>query len=191
MIHAALHHLAAHLNLYVRRAVDLGEDIVVLSNMIEQDGQVAPHVNNKLVMSLVNIEKDTVSFRRSNSSNPGGSRSVDSHPPIYLNLHLMVAAHFSGNNYPEALKFISHAIGFFQRSPVFDHHSTPDLDPRIEKLVLDIENLSIPDLSNLWGVLSGKYLPSVLYKVRMVGFDAADVRSQTPTLKDPQASLSH
>jgi len=188
MIHSAISHIAAQLNQYLKRTFELNEDIVVLSNILEQDGNVAPHVNNKLVVCLVNIEKDPVPFRRPNGAHVGADRSIVNPSPVYLNLYLLVAGHFG--SYPEALKFISNTVGFFQRCPLFDHQNTPDLDRRIDKLILDIENLNIQDLSNLWGILSGKYLPSILYKVRMVAFDSGDVRSQTPTVQEPQYSVN-
>ena len=94
----------------------------------------------------------------------------------------MVAANFSGRHYPDALKFLSNSVSFFQRNPIFDHSNTPDLESRIDRLVLDIENLSITDLSNLWGILGGRYVPSILYRMRMVTFNARDVISQTPPI---------
>jgi hypothetical protein len=189
MIDIAISHIANQLNQYLKRTFDLSEDIVVISNILEQDGGVASHVDNKLVMFLINIEKDTVPFQQTQKSSVGAQRSISSSPPLYLNLYLIVAGYFSGRNYPEALKFLSNTISFFQRCPVFDRQNTPDLDNRIGKLVLDLQNLDIKDLSSLWGVLSGKYLPSVLYKVRMVAFDPGDVRSQVPTLAEPQSSV--
>jgi len=186
MVDSALNHITAQLNQFLKNMFDLTEDVVVLSNILEQDGNVGPQVNNKLVLFLVNIEKDAVPGRINNGSLVGSGRAVESYPPIFLNLYVMVAAHF--NKYSEALKFISNAIGFFQRRPLFDHQNSPDLDRRIDRLVLDIENLDIKDLSTLWGVLSGKYLPSILYKVRMVTFDSGDIKTQIPTFKQPQTS---
>ena len=55
--------------------------------------------------------------------------------------------------------------------------------------MLDMENLNIQDASNLWGMLSGKYLPSVLYKVRMVSFDGADIYSQSSLLSKPVSDI--
>lgn len=189
MIHTAVSHVANQLNQYLRRTFDLNEDIVATSNIVEQDGTVVSHINNKVVICLINVEKDTVPFRQRQNGNSSGERTITGPPPLYFNLYLMVIGHFSSNNYSEALKFLSNSISFFQRCPVFDHNNTPDLDKRIDRLVLDIENLNIQDLSNVWGTLGGKYLPSVLYKVRMVAFDAGDIRSQTPTVQEPQYSL--
>lgn len=187
MIHAAVSHIANQLNLFLKRSFDLNEDVVVMSNILEQDGTLAPNISNKLVVFLVNVEKETTSTRQANPS--GFERSASTYPPVFLNLYVMIAGHFGASNYAEALKFLSNTVSFFQRQPVFDHQLTPDMDKRIDKLVLDIENLNIQDLSGLWGVLSGKYLPSILYKVRMVSFDSGDIRSQLSPIKGYQSSL--
>ena len=190
MINLAIRHLATQLNQYLRRAHGLTEDIVLVSNLADQAGNGAQDATNKVVMFLTSIEKDSVPFRAAGGDSRGAARLTVSSPPLYLNLYVMVAANFTGTSYPEALKFISSAIGFFQRQAVFDHQSTPDLDPRIEKLILDIENLKIQDLSNLWGLLSGKYLPSILYRVRMVAFDAEDVVEQVPGISRRAVTLN-
>ncbi len=189
MIQAAINHLAVQLNAYLKRTNNLTEDIVVVSSLVESDGNVAANTNNKLVLFLTNIEKDPVPQANAvratgfDGRAPVGSRS------LYLNLYVMLAANFSGSNYPEALKFISKAIAFFQMQPVFDKQSTPDLDSRIDKLVLDIENLNIQDLSNLWGLLGGKYLPSVYYRVRMVSINPDNVIAQLPYATRPQTDV--
>ena len=189
MIDAAISQIANQLNQFLKRSFDLNEDIVVISNILEQDGTVASNVDNKLVMFLINVEKDTVPFRPQNNDTTGLDRSVVRCHPIYLNLYLMIAGHFNGNNYPEALKFLSNTISFFQRRPVLDHENTPDMDSRIEKLILDIENLNIKDLSTLWSAITGKYLPSIIYKVRMVAFDSDDVRLRAPVIEKIQSAV--
>ncbi len=188
MIDSAINQIAALLNQYLKRTFDLNEDIVIASNILEQDGSIAQNISNKLLVFLVNIQKDNEAFS-TNAGSAGLSRSVVSYPPVHLNLFVMFAANFNGNNYPEALKFISNTIGFFQRRPVFDRENTPDLDANIEKLILDIESLNINDLSNLWSILSGRYMPSVLYKIRMVTIDAGDVKTQVSTVREAQASV--
>ena len=181
MIHAAVTHIASQLNQFLKRSFDLTEDMVVVSNILEQDGTVAPSVSNKLVVFVVNVEKETAHARGSGMN--FAESWTASYPPLFLNLYVMVAANFSGSNYSEGLKYLSNAVSFFQRQPVFDHHQTPDLDRRIGKLVLDIENLNMQDLSGLWGALSGHYQPSVLYKARMVCFTTGDVLSEVAPIK--------
>jgi len=191
MIDAAVGHIASELNQHIRRTYSLNEDMVVVSNLLEQDGTVSVHVNNKLVIFLVNIEKDTVPQQLARTARPDGGRSVVSSAPLYLNLYVMIAGNFSGNNYTEGLKFISTAISFLQRQPVMDQHNTPALDKRIDRLMLDIENLDMHNLSGLWGMLSGKYLPSVLYKIRMITFDVGDVQQQDSQMTKPEFALGN
>lgn len=189
MIQAAISHLATQLNIYLKRVYNLAEDIVVVSSLLEADGSVANHASNRLVMLLCNIEKDTLPQRAPNHARGVDGRNLVGAPPLYLNLYIMLAANYSGSNYTEALKFISKAIGFFQIQPTFDRQSSPDLDPRIERLALDIENLNIQDLSNLWGLLGGKYMPSIYYRVRMICINSDAVTGQLPLASRPDTSV--
>ncbi|MDH5553164.1 MAG: DUF4255 domain-containing protein [Nitrosomonas sp.] len=59
----------------------------------------------------------------------------------------------------------------------------------MNNLLLEVENLTIQDMSNLWGTLGGKYLPSVSYKVRVVAFDSEEVVDQIPVVSNPSYSM--
>lgn len=187
MIDTAIAQVAGQLNQALRRQFMVGEDLVALSNLHEQDGTVATQVVNKLAVFLVNVERESV------PGGPGGgpslARSTQKAPPVHLNLMVMFAANFNGSNYPEALKLLSSTVSFFQGRPVFNHQNSPDLDPRIDKLTMEIENLSVSDLSNLWGMLSGTYLPSVLYRMRMLSIDAGQVLAQVPRVADASVGV--
>ncbi|WP_448874602.1 DUF4255 domain-containing protein [Desulfobulbus propionicus] len=188
MIEQAINQLSFLLNQYLKHTFDINEDIVVVSNIVDQDGSLVPNINNRILLFLVNIEKDTEVFQ-TNVGFVNQGQTVTSHPPVFINLYMMVAANFPGNNYQESLKFLSHSIGFFQRNPVLDHHNTPDLNRGIEKLILDLQNLSFNDLSNLWSIISGKYLPSVLYKIRMLTIDTKPMKGIMHLITDPQSKV--
>lgn len=183
MIDAALTQISQQLNQALRRRFRISDDLVALSSIHEQDGSVASHIADKLVVSLVNIEKETVTMQR--GSREAASRDAFLRPPICLNLIVMVSANFGSSNYAEALKLLSSCVSYFQSRPVLDHANTPDLDTRIEKLTLEIRNLDVTELSNLWGILSGRYMPSVLYKVRMLSMDAGEIDHEVPTVLEP------
>lgn len=184
MISAALSHMAQQLNQQFRINFQLAEDVAVVSNLVELDGSVTPNANNKLVLTLVNVEKDTVPYRPSGGVRGLDDRLLQNNAPLFLNLYVMVSANFGAGNYSEALKYISQAVAFFQMKPVLDQRNSPGLDRRIDRLVLDIENLPIPDLNNLWSLLGGRYLPSMFYKVRMVTVDTGAVSGQLPFITD-------
>jgi len=175
MIDAALSLLAGQLNQHLRRAFQADEDLVVLSSLQEPDGSAVPLITNKVVLFLVGIERDPTAQRAPETSGLDGASQFQMYPPVYLNLLVMCAANFSGASYLEALKFLSGAITFLQGKPVMDHSNTPEMHPRIERLMFSIENLGTNDLHGLWGINGGRYLPSVLYRVRLLSMDSRQI----------------
>jgi hypothetical protein len=167
MIYSVLNTIGEKLNFYLKNRFSLGEDKVLLSNIINQDGSLAITESDKVVITLVNIQEETILSRINTMDNMAR--------PINLNLYIMCSAYFIDKNYPEALKFLSAVLSFFQSNCVFTHNNTPDLDENVEKLTFEIVNQDLQNQSHLWGTLGGKYLPSVLYKVRMVTIQEGNV----------------
>ena len=190
MIDLAVAHIANQLNQYLKRRFSINEDVVIASNLVEQDGSLSPDITNKLVIFLVNIEKENIQ-KSPHINKIVTETGLITAAPIHLNIYLMFAAHFPGKNYLEALKFISCTIEFFQKNPLFNHNNTPGLDSRIDKLSLDIENISIQDLSHMWGIFSGKYLPSVFYKMRMLTIASEEIKEQVSIIKEPNIVLDN
>ncbi len=190
MIHTVLELITKELNQYLRIQYEFSENMAVLSSIVEPDGSAIPTADGKLIISLVSIEKDDSTavppITRRNST---GEKSIAAYSPVHLNLYIMFSANFSANNYNEGLKVLSHAIGFFQKNPIFTRNNIPDLDPEIEKLMFSIENLNIKDLSSLWSIISNKYLPSILYKTRLITIDSDAVKQRTPKVKEQFINL--
>ena len=187
MIEAAVSHVANELGQHLQRRLGETESRVVLSPLFEQDGTVPNRIDNKLVLMLVNIEKDTAA--KNETAKGFGGQKLATRPPLHLNLHLLLAASFGDGNYTEALGFISDAAGFLQNRAVITHENSPDLDPRIERLTLEIENLTVPELSNLWGMLGGRYLPSIFYKMRMITIASEGVTGVISPVRAPTTMI--
>src|SRR6478736_8849220 len=99
MIYSVVNTIGDKLNFYLKNRFSLGEDKVLLSNIINQDGSLAITESDKVVITLVNIHEETVSSRLSNN---------DHLPrPININLFVLFSCYFVDKNYPEALKFLS------------------------------------------------------------------------------------
>ena len=183
MIHTVMQHIEKELNQYLRIQYQFSENMAMLSNIVEQDGSQIPNADGKLIVTLVNIEKDTsTAVPPRTSLKAGEKKNIKKQSPVHLNLYIMFTANFSGNNYNEGLKILSHTIGFFQKNPVFTRSNVPDLDENIEKLMFSIENLNIKDLSSLWSIISNKYLPSILYKTRLIIISDA-VKTRIPKVE--------
>ncbi len=187
MIDAALAHIAQQLNQSLRRAYLVTEDLVVVSSLHECDGGLATGTANRLALFLVNLQRDTVGGISARAAPQ--ARQVMQPAPVHLNLMLMIAANFGGSTYQEGLKLLSSALAFFQSRPLFDHHNTPDLDRRIDRLVMDLENLDYAQLSQVWGLFGGRYLPSVAYRLRLITIDAGHSQGTRPAVQEPQVGL--
>ena len=143
------------------------EKDLVWSNIIDQDGSVAAPVNS-ITITLVKIEKETF-VNKSNTIYKDVGYGV-SIPSLNINLFLQFAAY--NKDYGEALKQLGYVLSYFQSHPVLTAQSTPRLtEPGVDKLIFEIVNYSHQELSNLWSQLSAKYIPSVVYKMRMIIID--------------------
>jgi uncharacterized membrane protein len=105
---------------------------------------------------------------------------------LYLNLTIAVAANFRPARYVEGLKFLSQAVHCLHQTSVIDKTVSANMPSGISKLLIDIENTSLPEESNLWGILGGKYLPSVLYKVRMLTMDSNSIIGHESPVASPE-----
>ena len=186
MIYQSLHCLADEINDFFRIKLQVTEDKVLLSSIVNQDGSVAVQGENKIVLTLLNVEKENAKTSSGYPATPRTSNGQAS--AININLLIMLSVYFSGNNYPEGLKFLSLVISFLQRKPVFNQSNTPRLPPEIEKLSFDLETIGLERLSNIWTMIGAKYMPSVIYKLRMLTFDDTTVTEYRPLAKTLQGN---
>jgi hypothetical protein len=125
-------------------------------------------ISNRAILSLVNIEEDKASKQQENYIKTDISTKYKS-PLLFLNLYMLVSA--NRNNYSQSLTWLGHILQFFQFQNVFTPLTHPSLDSRILKLIVELYSLNFEQTNHLWSTLGGKYLPSVMYKVRRVTLD--------------------
>jgi hypothetical protein len=121
-----------------------------------------------LYLSLVNLEEE-ITLRNTSHVLKQNNGIRYQEPPVFLNLYLLFSFRFS--SYETSMLRLSQTVELFQNKRVFEASNATDANPfpsALEKLIFDFTNLNIEQLNHLWGVLGGAYLPSVLYKVRMV-----------------------
>jgi Pvc16 N-terminal domain len=66
---------------------------------------------------------------------------------------------------------IGHIMQFFQSQNYFTPLTHPALDARIEQINVDLFTLNFEQINHIWSTLGGKYLPSVMYKVRQLAVE--------------------
>lgn len=180
MINEALSFLTNELDSYLKVKFRLTEDAVVLSPVTDFSGTIPVQNQNKLVITLINIKEETV-LRNTASFKTIKDTSVHLNPPLYLNLFILLSANFS--TYQEGLKFISAGISYFQGNSVFNGSAFPELNVAIDPLIVELDSTTYQDWSYLWGMLGGKYLPSVIYKVKMLAVQENNFSANIPLIE--------
>lgn len=188
MIHTALTFLTNELNVYLK--VRLGDPdvnrVYLTSVATESNGIAIPP--NSLGLSLINIEEERI-YKDQNSSRINNYGKVEYlNPELRLNLYILVSSYFQDkivadptDDYVEGLKQLSYVISFFQSKNVFNQENSPllaSLDSNIQRLTVELYSYSFEQLYNFWTVVGAKYLPSVLYRVRMLRFQTDDISAE-------------
>lgn len=189
MINESLQFIADELNKYLVLKMGPANEPprLVLGNVSRLfDGEVAAAgLVNRVILSLVNVEEDRVAKQQENFVRTDVSTRYKN-PQLYLNLYILFSANRTG--YPDALQHLSYILQFFQFQHVFTPITHPDLDPRIQKLIVDLCTLNFEQVNHLWSTLGGKYIPSVLYKVRQITIDEDLTVSESGFIKEVQVN---
>lgn len=127
--------------------------------------------DENIYMSLINVEENRVSRNPQNYIR-NGTDIIKKNPAVNLFLTVLFTSVRPVGAYGLALQSLQQVIQFFQQKYVFNQSNTPNLEPEIEKLILEMVNLNLEQLQQVWSVLGGKYHPSVVYKMRMVTIDS-------------------
>jgi hypothetical protein len=184
MIDKAMTFIVGEINGLLSTRFQSNENLAVLSSLAHPDGTLPPGIENKIVISLINVEREPSANGSSwpLRSGPEGHGRVS--PPLGLNLLLLVTASFGGN-YGEALKVLSNVMAFLQSKPMFNAQNSAAFPANMEKLSIELVNLSIHEVNNIWSILGAKYMPSIVYKVRMLVVQENWIAERIPTVTGP------
>jgi hypothetical protein len=187
MINESLQFIADELNKYL--VLKMGPTTepprLVLGNVSRLfDGDAAASLlTNKVIMSMVNVEEDRVAKQQENFVRMDASTRYKS-PQLYINLYILFSA--NRTSYTDSLQHLNYILQFFQFQHVFTPITHPALDNRIQKVIVDLCTLSFEQINHLWSTLGGKYIPSVLYKVRQLTIDEDLTVSESGFIKEVQ-----
>ncbi|MEM7085767.1 MAG: DUF4255 domain-containing protein [Bacteroidota bacterium] len=180
MIAKTLTFITNLLNQELKVSFGFNDNRVVASSLVNPDGSMPSNAENKIVISVVNLEHETLMKSMSNYMTDGGKNYAKVAPPVHINLYLLISANYDSSNYIEANKVLSAIIGVFQANPYFNRQTNPEMQPPLEKLTMEIFNLPINELSHIWSGIGAKYVPSIIYKVRMLTIQEELIKKEVP-----------
>ena len=188
MLRESLQFLADELNKYLVQKLGASQDDerVVLGNVAKAYDNAQPvlgevPIANKAVLSLVNIEEDKVAKQQENFTRTDTSVRYKN-PPVLLNVYILFS--LNRNAYSDSLLWLSYIVQFFQHQNIFTPLTHPTLNSKIKKLMVDLYSLNFEQVNHLWSTLGGKYLPSVMYKIRQLTIDEDLVVSEGSFIKE-------
>lgn len=181
MIQQVLPVVIEELNDYLKSKFNAIEDKAILSSIIDQDGTLAVEGNNKIIATLISIDRDNT-LKSGPANQLMGNQYMEFSPPVNVNMTIMFSALFNKSHYLEALKYISGVIYFFQNKPFFTAQNSPKLGRSVDKLYFDLLPIAPNDLMNIYSMLGAKYMPSVVYKVKMLSFSQDNIISDLPAI---------
>lgn len=169
MLDVALNFLTAELNSYlvIRGALTGSDEVgkVEVGRLVDDAGKWAIK-DDHVGATLVHFDEERILRGQLPETQVIGGRHVVLEPRLKLNLHVLFAAKFQ--KYDEALRSLSLILTFFQSHPTFTPDTHPGLDPRLERLTVELQSLGFDQLNQIWAFVGAKHLPSAIYKVRMV-----------------------
>jgi hypothetical protein len=164
MIDKLLQHVRSKVDTYIKNKVSSTASVIltdVAKQMSSSEGE--GEEGKGIYLTLVNIEEET-SLKNNYPVQRIGSNIVELDPSVHMNLYLLFSA--NPTNYEEGLKQISRVIEFFQ----FNRVMNVTLNDQSYEVRFNLYNIGFENLNNLWTVLGGRYLPSVIYKARLLMF---------------------
>ena len=176
----------------LKSGIDSSSDpLLVLTNVADTAGNWAIP-DNHLGISIIHIEEERI-VKSQQTAFINESGNVERYnPELKINLYVLITANYTGSenesneaNYIEGLKQLSNELSFFQQKAVFTPANSPLLAaeaPNISKLIVELYPHSFETLYNFWTVVGAKYLPSVLYRLRVVEIQEKAVQEQAPAV---------
>lgn len=163
-----LERIVREVNRYVTDSDTKPVELLNIAQVSDKDSSAT--AANFVVMSIVNLQEERL-LRNAENVVRRNERAFYRNPGQHFILTLLFAACNQENTsqrYTDAIFLLEGVIRFFQQKAVFNRDNTPELEPEIEKIIFELVNMNQEQTHQLWSSLGGRYLPSVLYHMRLI-----------------------
>src|ERR1051325_1273607 len=180
MIRTALEFVRKTLEVYmVERENDTYTEgnVVDLKSIVLPNGTIDTTDTTHITVMLVGVDEERREGKRPQYIPTADKQFLRLNPPVEVDLVVLFVAH--NKSYTAALRGLSDVLGFFQASPVFDATRYPALNASvtnadetpwrlISRLSFSLCSMTFEQQNNLWAMLGSKYMPSVVYRMKML-----------------------
>jgi len=184
MIKDVLNTVIISLNKYIYEQIytgnsedlDQSDKVVILGNLADRDNSTEESLDDRVILSIINIQQESLLRNLPSNKqiydNEGLPSGIIRNHGVYLNIYILIGA--NNKIYGTALDRISDVITFFQKNPVLKSKDMTILpNHNIDKIIFDLYSTTFEELNHFWGIMGGKYIPSVVYKMQLVFMDGS------------------
>ncbi len=154
-------------------------NVVDLKSIVLPNGNLNVTDTTHVTVMLVGVDEERREGKRPVYIPADDKNFSRLNPPVELDLFVLFVAH--NKDYETALRDLSDVVGFFQANPFFDATKNPGINATvsnsggkpwqlIDRLSFSLHSLSFEQQNNLWAMLGSKYIPSVVYRMKMLTF---------------------
>lgn len=177
---------------YLSKLVDPLDEVIDITNIaMLNDGDDFLESKTPIVLSIVNIEEDKTQKNQSiyiKDTNDKKNILRYNQPTQYLILSLLFSSYNKDlSKYLDGIDKLKNIISYFQQNNSFYYKnddsemigyttflSKTDLEQvNYTKITMELVSLSMEQLNQMWSYLGSKYMPSVLYKMRLCPIQSA------------------
>jgi hypothetical protein len=178
MIFEVLQKLSVQLNDYLKIRFRLTEDIVFISP-VKDPSKSFP---NRVAISLIGVERETVISTYTPVRAVSDTTFGSVNPPIWINLNVLISVIFHEKQYEESIQLLSGVMSFIQRNTLLQ------IGDESKKITLEIINLNMYEISNLWSNAGESYFPSVICKIRGTEVTGNEIYDISYTISKPESN---
>jgi hypothetical protein len=154
-------------------------NVVDLKSIVLPNGAVNVTDTTHVTVMIVGVDEERREGKRPHYIPSEDKNFFRLNPPVEIDLFVLFVAH--NTDYETSLRDLSNILGFFQANPVFNAEKYPTLNAAvskpdekpwqlIERLSFMLHSLTFEQQNNLWAMLGSKYIPSVVYRMKMLTF---------------------
>ncbi len=194
MIYETLEILKDQINHFLELKLGIA-NLVVLDNIAKIDDTSNSAMNDKVVISLLNINEEITLKNQPLQKQTNESIKFLS-APLNVNMYVLISANRSG--YEQAIATLSFILEFFQAKQLFTNSNTP-LNPSITaldgikdfKFKAELFATTFEQLNYIWGTLGGKSIPATLYKISVIKVKKEGIIKKGSPILQVEGDLKH
>ncbi|WP_178371834.1 DUF4255 domain-containing protein [Cnuella takakiae] len=180
------------LNAFIAQKIGANGPFVVAANLnnILEKGEANL---SKIIITIVNIEEEKM-LKTPDPYTRVNSEITYRKPPVWLNLVCLFTFYSKSIDDFTGLDLLENVVQYFQTKPRVEKTNAvvpANFPAGLEEIRAEFVSLNYEQTNYLWGLFGGRYHPSVIYKLKTVPVDNADITPGGPPILNTQVSALH